>query len=85
MLVGVAADAETAEDRKVNRHQHIEYFPGDEHRSPDSMPLIILADPPDTPAQATTDLRKSRHFSPSCAELSVTAWGGQRARPAARE
>ena len=52
-LVGVADDAQTAEDRSVNRHQHIEYFPGDEHRSPDSIPLIILADWPDTPAQAT--------------------------------
>src|SRR4051812_24816049 len=31
-LDGVAEQAETAEDRSINRHQHIEYFPGDEHR-----------------------------------------------------
>lgn len=46
-LDGVAEQAETAEDRRVPRHQHIEYFPGDEYRSPDSVPLIILADWPD--------------------------------------
>ncbi|BCB76923.1 hypothetical protein GCM10022251_76300 [Phytohabitans flavus] len=43
-LDGVAELAETADDRGVNRHQHIEYFPGDEYRSPDSIPLVIVAD-----------------------------------------
>jgi hypothetical protein len=33
-LDGVADDAESAEDRRVNRHQHTEYVPGDKHRSP---------------------------------------------------
>ena len=46
-LEGVAEQAETAEDRRVDRHQHIEYFPGDEYRSPDCVPLVILADWPD--------------------------------------
>ncbi|MEU0546886.1 hypothetical protein [Micromonospora sp. NPDC005979] len=46
-LDGVAEQAETADDRAVRRHQHIEYFPGDEYRSPDSIPLIIAADWPD--------------------------------------
>ena len=46
-LDGVAEQAETAEDRGVNRHQHIEYFPGDEYRSPECVPLVIVADWPD--------------------------------------
>jgi hypothetical protein len=46
-LDGVAHLSETADDRGVNRHQHIEHFPGDEHRSPDSIPLVIVADWPD--------------------------------------
>ena len=46
-LDGVAEQAEAAEDREVNRHQHIEYFPGDEYRSPDCVPLVIVADWPD--------------------------------------
>ncbi|MEV6694928.1 hypothetical protein AB0M35_25970 [Micromonospora sp. NPDC051196] len=46
-LDGVAEQAETAEDRTVHQHQHIEYFPGDDYRSPDSAPLIIVADWPD--------------------------------------
>ncbi|HST82345.1 MAG TPA: hypothetical protein VLL08_11480 [Kineosporiaceae bacterium] len=49
-LDGVAEMAETADDRRVNRHQHIEYFPGDEYRSADSIPLVIVADWPDEPA-----------------------------------
>ncbi|MFC3994073.1 Imm32 family immunity protein [Actinoplanes siamensis] len=48
-LDGVAHLAETADDRGVNRHQHIEHFPGDEHRSPDSIPLVIVADWPQEP------------------------------------
>lgn len=45
-LEDVAEDAETADERHVNRHQHIEYYPGDPYRSPDSVPLIIVADWP---------------------------------------
>ncbi|MFI7650990.1 hypothetical protein ACIBTZ_33750 [Micromonospora sp. NPDC049460] len=48
-LDGVAEQAETADDRTVNRHQHIEYLSGDDYRSPDSVPLIIVADWPDAP------------------------------------
>jgi hypothetical protein len=48
-LDGVAEQAETADDRTVNRHQHIEYLPGDDYRSPDSAPLVIVADWPDAP------------------------------------
>jgi hypothetical protein len=46
-LDGVAEQAETADDRSINRHQHIEYFPGDEYRSPDSVPLVVVADWPE--------------------------------------
>lgn len=46
-LDGVAEQAETAKDRKVNRHQHIEYLPGSDHLSPDSVSLVIVADWPD--------------------------------------
>ncbi|MGC4895368.1 Imm32 family immunity protein [Micromonospora sp. DT31] len=46
-LEGVAEQAETADDRTVRRHQHIEHFPGDDYRSPGSVPLIIVADWPD--------------------------------------
>jgi hypothetical protein len=46
-LNGVAEQAETADDRNINRHQHIEYFPGDEYRSPDSVPLVVVADWPE--------------------------------------
>ncbi|MDI1461508.1 hypothetical protein QEZ54_11045 [Catellatospora sp. KI3] len=46
-LDGLAEQSETAEDRAIHRHQHIEYYPGDEYRSPDSVPLIIVADWPD--------------------------------------
>ena len=49
-LDGVAEMAETADDRRINRHQHIEYFPGDEYQSADSIPLIIVADWPEEPA-----------------------------------
>jgi hypothetical protein len=49
-LDGVAEAAESAEDRHVNRHQHIEYYPEDEYRSPHSTPLTIVADWPDEPA-----------------------------------
>jgi hypothetical protein len=52
-LDGVAEQAESADARGVNRHQHIEYFPGDEYRSPDSMPLIIVADWPAEPIRDT--------------------------------
>lgn len=48
-LDGVADEAMTAEDQRVNRHQHIEHFPGDEYRSPDSIPLVIVADWPEPP------------------------------------
>jgi len=48
-LDGVADQAEAADDRGVNRHQHIEHLPGDEYRSPDSIPLAIVADWPDEP------------------------------------
>nr|WP_143728436.1 hypothetical protein [Micromonospora cremea] len=46
-LDGVAEQAETADDRTVHRHQHIEYFPGDDYRSPDSVPLVIVSDWPE--------------------------------------
>lgn len=52
-LDDVADDAETAEHRHVKRHQHIEYYPGDKYRSPDSMPLVIMADWPDEPVPPT--------------------------------
>jgi hypothetical protein len=52
-LDGVADQAETADDRGVNRHHHIEYFPGDEYRSPNSVPLVIVADWPGTPSPTT--------------------------------
>jgi hypothetical protein len=45
-LDGVAEQAGTAAERGVNPHQHIEYLPGDESRSPDSVPLVIVADWP---------------------------------------
>lgn len=45
-LDGVANQAMTADDRGINRHQHIEYLPGDEYRSPNSVPLVIVADWP---------------------------------------
>ncbi|MCP2323349.1 hypothetical protein HDA40_001856 [Hamadaea flava] len=48
-LDGVAEQTETADDQTVNRHQHIEYLPGDHYRSPDSVPLVIVADWPDAP------------------------------------
>ncbi|MGA4683376.1 Imm32 family immunity protein [Micromonospora sp. AB353] len=48
-LDGVAEQAETADDRAVRRHQHIEYLPGDDYRSPDSVPLVIVADWPGAP------------------------------------
>ncbi|MDO3683439.1 hypothetical protein [Micromonospora sp. C28ISP2-4] len=46
-LDGVAEQAEAADDRAVHRHLHIEYFPGDDYRSPDSVPLVIVADWPE--------------------------------------
>jgi hypothetical protein len=49
----VADQAESADDRGVNRHQHIEYLPGDEYRSPDSVPVVIVADWPDRPVRTT--------------------------------
>ncbi|GAA2644183.1 hypothetical protein GCM10010399_92650 [Dactylosporangium fulvum] len=46
-LDGVAGEAETATERGVERHQHIEYLgPDDVFRSPDSQPLVITADWP---------------------------------------
>lgn len=50
-LDGVAEQAETADNRCVNRHQHLESYPGDKYLSPDSTPLIVIADWPDEPAQ----------------------------------
>lgn len=50
-LDGVAEQAETAGERGANRHQHIEHLPGDEYRSSDSAPLVIVADWPDEPAR----------------------------------
>lgn len=47
-LEGVAEAADIATDRTVSRHAHIEYFPGDDYRSPDSEPLIVIADWPET-------------------------------------
>jgi hypothetical protein len=52
-LQGVADEADSADDRAVNRHQHIEYYPGDEYRSPDSIPLVIVADWP--PSESRDD------------------------------
>lgn len=52
-LDGVAEQAMTAEHRHVNRHQHIEYFPGDAHRSPNSVPFVIVADWPEPPVSTT--------------------------------
>ncbi|MER7283768.1 hypothetical protein ABT369_56065 [Dactylosporangium sp. NPDC000244] len=52
-LDGVADQAETAEDRGAHRHQHIEYLHEDQYRSPDSIPLIIVADWPSTSPQTT--------------------------------
>jgi hypothetical protein len=46
-LRGVAEEAENADDRGIRRHQHIEYYPGDEYRSPDTIPLIVMADWPE--------------------------------------
>ncbi|MFI7079590.1 hypothetical protein ACIBO1_20030 [Micromonospora sp. NPDC049903] len=46
-LDGVAEQAETADDRAVNRHQHIEYLPGDGYRAPEYIPLVIVADWPE--------------------------------------
>lgn len=46
-LDGVAEQAETVKDRTVNRHQHIEYLPGNDQLSPDSVPLVIVADWPE--------------------------------------
>jgi hypothetical protein len=47
-LDGVAEQAESAEDRGVMRHQHIEYLPPDDgYRSPSSVPLIIVSDWPE--------------------------------------
>ncbi len=46
-LDGVAEQAMATGSRGINRHQHIEYFPGDEYRSPDSIPLVIVADWPE--------------------------------------
>ncbi|WP_204038279.1 Imm32 family immunity protein [Micromonospora qiuiae] len=34
-LDGVAEQAETADDRAVHRHQHIEHLPGDGYRAPE--------------------------------------------------
>ena len=45
-LDGVAEQAESGDERGVNPHVHIEYFPGDEYRSPRSVPLVIVADWP---------------------------------------
>jgi hypothetical protein len=50
-LDGVADQAETAVDRGVNRHAHIETLPDDEYRSPDSVPFVITADWPDSPVR----------------------------------
>lgn len=52
-LDGVAEQAENADDRAVNRHQHIEYFPGDNYRSSKCIPLVIVADWPDASPQTT--------------------------------
>ena len=49
----VADQAETADDRGVQRHQHLEYLPGDEYQSPDSVPLVIMADWPEMPIRTT--------------------------------
>lgn len=52
-LDGVADQAETADDRVINRHQHIEYVDGDEFQSPRSIPMVIVADWPEEPVRAT--------------------------------
>jgi hypothetical protein len=52
-LDGVAEQAMNAEDRRINRHRHIEYFPGDEYRSPNSIPLVIMADWPELRVSTT--------------------------------
>ncbi|MFF0723058.1 hypothetical protein [Micromonospora sp. NPDC003816] len=46
-LDGVAEQAETADDRAVHRHQHIEYLPGDDYPAPECIPLVIVADWPE--------------------------------------
>ena len=48
-LDGVADQAEMVDEPGVKCHQHLEYLPGDDYRSPDSMPLVIVADWPDEP------------------------------------
>ena len=46
-LIGVAGEAESAVDRAVGRHAHIEYLGEDDQwRSPDTFPLVIGADWP---------------------------------------
>jgi len=46
-LTGVASEAESAVDRTVGRHAHIEYLGEDDQwRSPDTFPLVIGADWP---------------------------------------
>ena len=60
-LGGVAEQTMTAEDWTINRHQHIEYFPGDEYRSPNSVALVI-ADWPEQPAPATHGSRQIRAY-----------------------
>ncbi|WP_177154884.1 Imm32 family immunity protein [Glycomyces harbinensis] len=63
-LVGVAEQAEGAEDRGVSRHQHIEYLPpDDEYRSPVSVPLIILSDWPDVALRTSNALALSHRAS----------------------
>jgi hypothetical protein len=53
-LDGVADQADAADDRGVNRHEHIEYLPGDDYRSPDSAPLVVVADWPDDPIRTAS-------------------------------
>jgi hypothetical protein len=46
-VMGVADDAESAEDRAIRRHAHIEYLGDDDRwRSADSFPLVVGADWP---------------------------------------
>lgn len=46
-IMGVADDAESAKDRTIKRHAHIEYLgDGDRWRASDSFPLLITADWP---------------------------------------
>jgi hypothetical protein len=46
-LTTVSDDAESAEDRTIRRHAHVEYLgEGDQWRSPDSFPLVVGADWP---------------------------------------